>query len=68
MTSPAERVRVECPGCGLPYERWHRSSINLTLGQEWTEEEIRDATTTRCPTCGLVIELGVLMVEADRGE
>lgn len=63
MTSPAVRVEVVCPGCGTEYEAWHRPSINLTLGEEWTEEEIREATTGRCPECGLEVELATLVVE-----
>ena len=62
MTSAAQRVEVVCPGCGFEYEAWHRPSINLTLGEEWTEEEIRQATTARCPACGLEVDLTTLIV------
>ena len=63
MTSPAERVEVSCPGCGFEYEAFWRRSINLTLGEEWTEDEIREATTARCPECGLEVALATLVVD-----
>jgi len=62
MTSPPQRVEVVCPACGHEYETWHRGSINLSLGEEWTEEQIREASTSRCLECGLEIELGTLVV------
>jgi endogenous inhibitor of DNA gyrase (YacG/DUF329 family) len=60
VTSLPERVDVECPGCGHEYETWHRRSINLTI-EPWAEEGIREATTARCPECGLEVELGTLL-------
>jgi DNA-directed RNA polymerase subunit RPC12/RpoP len=63
LTSPAERVRIVCPACGHEYEALHRSSINTTLGEEWTEEDLRAATHARCPDCGLEVELATLIME-----
>lgn len=62
MTSPAVRIEVVCEGCGVVFEAWHRPSINLTLGEEWTEAEIRAATWARCPKCGLEVELATLVI------
>jgi endogenous inhibitor of DNA gyrase (YacG/DUF329 family) len=64
VTSPPQRIKVACPGCSAEYEEWHRPSINLTL-EAWTAEELRDATTARCPQCGLAVELESLIVEPD---
>jgi hypothetical protein len=52
MTSPPRQVEVECPDYGTIFSDWLRDSINLTLGEEWSDEEILEATTVRCPTCG----------------
>ncbi|HXH88715.1 MAG TPA: hypothetical protein VNI55_08935 [Gaiellaceae bacterium] len=64
MASPAERIEVVCAGCGAEYETWHRRSINLILAEELTDDEVRDATSERCPECGLKVELATLIVEA----
>lgn len=63
MTSPPQLLTVECPRCGREYETAYRASINLDLGEEWTDEEIREATTGTCPACGFVVDLGTLVVE-----
>ena len=52
MTSPPDRVEVTCPECEAVFEDWLRSSINLSIEPDWTEEEILEATTVRCPSCG----------------
>jgi len=51
-------------GLRSQFEAWHRPSINLTLGEEWTADEIREATSARCPECGLKVELATLIMEA----
>jgi len=51
MTSPPRQVDVECPKCGTQFVDWIRDSINLSLGEEWSEA-ILEATTVKCPTCG----------------
>lgn len=62
MTSPAQRIEVECPSCGETYETLYRASINLALGEDWAAEEIEEATTGVCPACGHRVELGSLVV------
>ena len=52
MTTPPYRVEVECPECATKFTDFLRTSINLSLGEEWTDEEIEEATTVRCPKCG----------------
>lgn len=68
MTSPAERVEVRCPECGEQYATYRRASINLSLGEEWTQEELRQATTSTCPACGHVAELGALVIDYEKEE
>jgi DNA-directed RNA polymerase subunit RPC12/RpoP len=55
-----------CPACGHKYETWYRSSINLSLGEEWTEDEIRAATHARCSHCGFESAVETLIVETER--
>jgi hypothetical protein len=49
MTSPPRRIIVECPSCGECYEDFYRPSINLSLYDEWTDEQLREANTPTCP-------------------
>ncbi len=65
MTSPPKKITVACPGCGTLYEDWYRPSINLSLGEDWTAEELREASTARCPSCGHAVELDTLVVKGD---
>ena len=65
MTNPPEQITVRCPSCSREYRAWWRPSINLGLGEEWTEEEVREASTATCPTCGTKVELGTLVVDGD---
>lgn len=62
MTSPVEEMEVACPRCGHRWQTYWRASINLTLGEEWTDEAIEAATTAMCPECGLRSDLGALIV------
>ena len=43
MTSPIVDIEVECPDCGEQFVAWHRASVNLSLGEQWTEEELDEA-------------------------
>lgn len=52
MTSPPEQVEVICPRCETEFKDWVRGSINLSLEPDWTDEEILEATTVKCPSCG----------------
>ena len=65
MTSPARAIEIECPRCELVYEAWHRRSINLGLGEEWSAERLREATTATCPSCAFLVELEALVVDGD---
>jgi hypothetical protein len=62
VTSPPVRIDVVCPGCALEYEAWYRPSINLTLGEEWTDTELHAATTAACPGCGVEVALESLVI------
>lgn len=63
MTSPPQRITVDCPECRELYEAWWRPSINLSLGEAWTDEEMAEAATARCPSCRHVVELEALIVD-----
>ena len=64
MTSPPRRIVVECPSCERRYEDWHRASVNLDL-DDFDEEYLRRASTARCPECGHMVELDMLVVDRD---
>jgi len=51
MTSPIEEIEVHCPRCSTIFTDRIRGSINLSLGEEWTDEEIDVATSVTCPHC-----------------
>ena len=51
MTSPIEEIEVQCPKCLTIFTDTIRRSINLSLGEEWTDEEIDEATSVTCPNC-----------------
>jgi hypothetical protein len=36
---------------------------NLSLGEEWSEKDPREATTATCPRCGHLAKLETLLVE-----
>jgi DNA-directed RNA polymerase subunit RPC12/RpoP len=63
MTSPPARVELDCPTCGTHFADYYRPSVNLSLGEEWTKEELEEAATVRCPSCGWRGEPGTLLVE-----
>ena len=63
MTSPAVRIDLTCPQCEHEYEAWYRPSINLTLGEEWSNERIEQAWSATCPECGFRVGLDTLIVE-----
>jgi hypothetical protein len=70
VTSPPERIQVECPRCGREYEDWYRGSVNLDL-EGWdandpeVQEYLRECSTATCPRCGHVVELDMLVVEGN---
>lgn len=53
MTTPMYEVEVLCVRCGTHYSDWRRDSVNLSLSNDLSEQEIDDQLTTKCPTCGL---------------
>ncbi len=63
MTSPPKQITVHCPRCDERFEDSYRPSINLGLGEKWSDEEIYDATTATCPTCGFVIPLALVVAD-----
>jgi hypothetical protein len=64
MTSPVQRITVECPRCHEEFEDWYRASINLNI-EHFDDDYIRQASTATCPSCELVVELGTLVVDGD---
>mgnify|MGYP000874330788 CR=1 FL=1 len=62
MTSPPQLVTVICPECSTSYEATYRASINLDL-ERWTERQLRNATTAKCPSCGHRVNFDTLVVE-----
>jgi hypothetical protein len=58
-------VEIACPTCH-EYEAWRRHSINLTPGEERTEEDVRVRTHARWPECGLKAELETLVIKTER--
>jgi hypothetical protein len=65
MTSPPEQITVVCPCCNKAYKDWWRPSINLSLGEEFDEEYLNEASSATCDHCGLKIYLNNLIVQAD---
>jgi predicted RNA-binding Zn-ribbon protein involved in translation (DUF1610 family) len=64
MTSPPRQVEVICPKCGFGYTDYLRDSINLSLGETWTPEEIKEVTSTTCPNCGQQVDSDALVIRA----
>jgi DNA-directed RNA polymerase subunit RPC12/RpoP len=62
VTSSPRKIECECHACGERFEAWYRASINLSLGEKWTPEELEAAATATCPRCGAKGELETLVV------
>lgn len=62
MTSPVETITVKCPRCSHLYEDWRRASINLSLGEDFSDDYIHEAMSAMCPACGLRVDLADLVV------
>ena len=62
VTSPPERIKVQCPARGRRFEDWHRPSINLDL-DDFDDAYLREASSATCPACGHVSDLGMLVVK-----
>lgn len=65
MTMPPEDIQVICPKCGRQYKDWWRPSINLGLGEEFSEEYLDSATSSTCPHCHFKVAHDVLIVGED---
>jgi hypothetical protein len=46
-------------------EDWYRPSIKIGLGEDWTEDEIAEATTVTCPKCGQRHDTDSLVINFD---
>jgi hypothetical protein len=62
MTSPPQRITVECPACASQYGDWWRPSMNLDL-EDFDDDYLEEASTATCPGCGHRVALGSLVVE-----
>ena len=65
MTSPIVDIEVECPACGERFITWHRSSVNLSLGEKRTEEELDELMFVNCPKCNGRLEKDVLIASIE---
>jgi ribosomal protein S27AE len=65
MTSPIVDIEVECPDCGEQFVAWHRASVNLSLGEHWTKEELEEVKFAICPKCNGRFEKDSLIVSID---
>ena len=61
MTSPPIEIEVECPACGERFATWHRASVNLSLGEQWTKEELDELKFVNCPRCNGRFEKDLLI-------
>ena len=61
MTSPPIEIEVDCPACGERFATWHRASVNLSLGEHWTKEELDEVKFAICPKCNGRFEKDVLI-------
>jgi hypothetical protein len=61
MTSPIVDIEVECPDCGEQFVAWHRASVNLSLGEQWTKDELDEAKFAICSKCNGRFEKDVLI-------
>ena len=65
MTSPIVDIEVECPACGERFATWHRASVNLSLGENWTKEELDGVRFAICPKCNGRFEKDVLIARIE---
>jgi hypothetical protein len=65
MTSPPQQIEVICPNCAKRYKDWYRPSINMSLGEEFDEQYLDEATSSTCPHCRHKVSHGVLIVRKD---
>jgi predicted RNA-binding Zn-ribbon protein involved in translation (DUF1610 family) len=65
MTAPPEDIQVACPNCGTIYNDWWRPSINFSLGEEFDDDYLYEASSSTCPECGRKVYHDVLIVGED---
>lgn len=65
MTSPPQPITITCPSCGTSFESWWRASINLSLGEKFSDDYLREATIKTCPKCKFEIRLDTLLIGED---
>ena len=65
MTSPPIEIEVKCPACGERFVTWHRDSVNLSLGEKWTQEELDELQFVNCPKCNGRFEKDLLIVSIE---
>lgn len=63
MSSPVERIKVRCPGCGMVYDDWDRASVTPEMAAD--ADYMRRVTTATCPACGHVATIRELVVDRD---
>ena len=61
MTTPVEKINVECSNCGHTYEDYHRRSMNLAI-DDFDDDYLEQMSTTTCPECGVKRSIGSLVV------
>jgi len=61
MTSPIRDIELQCPACGEIFFTWHRDSVNLSLGEKWSNSELEEIYFAHCPSCKQRIEKGVII-------
>jgi predicted RNA-binding Zn-ribbon protein involved in translation (DUF1610 family) len=64
MTSPPEKITIQCPRCGEVYEDWYRATVNRGL-DDFDEEYLRQCFKAACPKCGHEVKFDLLVVERD---
>ena len=65
MTSPPIEIGVECPACGERFVTWHRASVNLSLDEKWTKEELDELMFINCPKCNCRFDKDLLIVSIE---
>jgi hypothetical protein len=65
MTSPIAPVIIACPMCATRFTHYTRASVNMTLGETFSEEDLRSWSTAVCPTCEHTVDLDMLVVDSD---
>lgn len=65
MTSPVERIMVECPACRTQFTDWRRATINVDLDPGMDAAYIEEVSTAVCPECAHKVRFDCLVVIGD---